>query len=106
MKTTRILAALVALALATPAFAGCTVGTTSAVCVKPGAWNHVLIQNTSTTAAVACAWNVPAVLNGASSLQLAPGARWLWGGPDTAGVPQGTLNCIASAAATLYSESN
>lgn len=88
--------------------AGCTVGITSASCVATSTVvNHVMIQNTSATANVACHWaSGAAVLNASGSVQLGPGQSALWG-PSTSGVPSGAMNCIASAASTpLYVEYN
>jgi hypothetical protein len=81
-------------------FPGCTVGTGSATCLAAAtAVTFVQIQNTSTTASIACNWGGTAVLNSAGSFQLAPLAAAAWG-PSTGGVPSGELNCIASAAST------
>lgn len=88
--------------------AGCTVGVSSASCVATSTVvNHVMIQNTSASANVACHWaGGTAVLNSNGSVQLGPGQSALWG-PLTSGVPSGAMNCIASAASTpLYVEYN
>ncbi len=90
------------------ATAGCTVGTSSASCLAAGNYNHVMIQNTSASASIACTWSGSAsVLNSSGSVQLQPGMSVLWG-PNTSGVPSANgLNCIASSAsAPLYVESN
>jgi hypothetical protein len=90
------------------AISGCTVGTSSSQCIATSTVvNHVQIQNTSSSASIACTWNGgTAVLNSNGSVQLAPGQPASWG-PNTAGVPPGALNCIASAASTpLYVEYN
>jgi hypothetical protein len=88
-------------------FPGCTVGTVSTQCLAAGTVvNFVGMQNTSSTALVACAWGAAAVLNSSTSIQLTPGAYASWG-PNTAGVPSGALNCIASVASSpLYLEWN
>ncbi|HTR14077.1 MAG TPA: hypothetical protein VMI72_12695 [Roseiarcus sp.] len=86
--------------------AGCTVGTSSAQCLAAGTYNHVQIQNTHSSNAIACSWGGAAALNSNNSIQLAAGQPALWG-PTTAGVPTVALNCIASGASTpLYLEYN
>jgi hypothetical protein len=85
---------------------GCTVGTSSGTCLAATtAVTFLQIQNTSTTNTVAC--NIvggTAVLNSATSIQLAVGQSASWG-PNTGGVPSGAINCIASGASTpLYVE--
>jgi hypothetical protein len=88
--------------------AGCTVGITSASCIAGSTvTNHVMIQNNSATATVACAWATgTAVLASNGSVQLFPGQSMTWG-PNTAGIPSGAMDCIASAASTpLYVEYN
>lgn len=88
--------------------AGCTVGVASASCIATSTVvNHVLIQNASATANVACHWaGGTAILNSSGSVQLGPGQSALWG-PTTSGVPSGAMDCIASAASTpLYVEYN
>jgi len=86
-------------------FPGCTVGVASAQCLAAGTgYQFVQIQNTHATNAIACAWGAAAVLNSNGSVQLAPGLSASWG-PMTGGIPNGALNCIASAPATpLYLE--
>lgn len=88
--------------------AGCTVGVASASCIATSTVvNHVMIQNTSLTASIACKWTGgTAVLNSSGSVQLSPGQSALWG-PTTSGVPSGAMDCIASGASTpLYVEYN
>lgn len=83
----------------------CTVGTSSGQCLASGAYNHVQVQNISSSASIACSWGGTAALN-STGVVLAAGQSALWG-PATSGVPSGALNCIASAASTpLYVESN
>jgi hypothetical protein len=87
---------------------GCTVGATSGTCLAAAtAITFLQIQNTSTANTVAC--NIvggTAVLNSATSVQLAVGQSASWG-PNTGGVPSGAINCIASGASTpLYVEWN
>jgi len=85
---------------------GCNVGTVSAQCLAAGTYNHVQIQNTHATNAIACSWGGTAALNSSGSVQLAAGQSALWG-PNTAGSPTVALNCIASGASTpLYLEYN
>ena len=86
---------------------GCSVTTSSASCLSSGTYNHVLIQNVSQTANISCTWSgSAAALNASGSVFLQPGQSALWG-PSTAGVPSANgLNCIATAAAPLYLESN
>jgi len=86
-------------------FPGCTVGASSAQCLAAGtAKTFVQIQNTSASATIACAWGATAVLNSAGSVQLSPGQPASWG-PNTGGIPNQALNCIASAGSTpLYVE--
>lgn len=84
---------------------GCTVTTSSAQCLATGTYNHVQIQNTSASASIACSWGGTAALNSNGSVQLAAGQSALWG-PNTSGVPSSALNCIGSAAASLYLEYN
>ena len=88
-------------------FPGCTVGAASAQCLAANtAKSFVQVENTSTSATIACAWGVAAVLNSAGSFQLTPGQTASWG-LVTGGVPTGALNCIASAASTpMYLEWN
>lgn len=88
-------------------FPGCTVGAASGSCLAAAtAVNFLQIQNTSASASIACAFGVAAVLNSNSSVQLGPGQPASWG-PNTGGVPNGQLNCIASAGSTpLYLEWN
>jgi hypothetical protein len=88
-------------------FPGCTVGATSTTCLAGAtAVTYLQIQNTSLSAQIACAFGTTAVLNSSTSAQLAPGQSGSWG-PNTAGVPTGALNCIASTASTpLYVEWN
>lgn len=88
-------------------FPGCTVGTSSGSCLTAStAVSFLQVQNTSTGAAIACAFGATPVLNSSTSLQLAAGQSASWG-PVTAGVPTGALNCIASSASTpLYVEWN
>jgi len=88
-------------------FPGCTVGTTSAQCLAAStATNHIQVQNTSTSATLACSWGGTAALNSSSSFQLAAGQSALWGAA-TSGVPSQALNCISSAASTpVYLEYN
>jgi hypothetical protein len=88
-------------------FPGCTVGASSAQCLAAStAINFLQVQNASPSASVACAFGASAVLNSSGSFQLGPGQSAHWG-PETAGVPSGALNCIASAASTpLYEEWN
>lgn len=88
-------------------FPGCTVGTSSGSCLAASTANNFLqIQNTSVSAAEACAFGASAVLNSSGSIQLAPGQSASWG-PNTGGVPTGALNCIAaSASSPLYLEWN
>lgn len=85
--------------------AGCTVGTASAQCLAANAATRWLqVQNTSASDQIACSWGGTAALNSSGSFMLAPGQSASWG-PDTAGVPNNVLNCIASAAsAPLYVE--
>lgn len=88
-------------------FPGCTVGASSAQCLAAAtATQFIQIQNTSASATVACRWGGAAVLNSSTSVQLGAGQSASWG-PNTAGVPSGALNCIASGASTpLYLEWN
>ena len=88
--------------------AGCSVGTSSAQCIATSVvTNHVLVENTSASANMACAWGGgTAILNSNGSVQLGPSQSALWG-PTTSGVPSGAMNCIASSAsAPLYVEYN
>lgn len=86
---------------------GCSVTTSSAQCLAGAtAVNHVQIQNTSPSASIACNWGGTAVLNSAAgSFMLAASVSSLWG-QSTSGIPSAALNCIGSAAATLYIEYN
>lgn len=86
---------------------GCSVTTSSAQCLAGAtAVNHVQIQNTSASASIACNWGGTAILNSAAgSFMLAATVSSLWG-PTTSGIPSAALNCIGSAAATLYIEYN
>jgi hypothetical protein len=88
-------------------FPGCTVGNTTTNCLAAStAVTFLQIQNVDTSASMACAFGVSAVLNDKSSLQLAAGQGASWG-PNTGGVPTGQLNCIASGASKpLYVEWN
>ncbi len=88
-------------------FPGCTVGVASASCLAAStAVNFLQVQNTSASASIACAFGATAVLNSSGSFQLGAGQSSSWG-PNTAGVPLGALNCIASVASTpLYVEWN
>lgn len=93
-------------------FAGCTVGTTSAQCLQaaatgtPVTTTHLMIQNTSASASIACSWGGTAVLNSSGSFMLAPGQGRDWG-PGIGWAPTLALNCIATAAGTpLYVEYN
>jgi hypothetical protein len=88
-------------------FPGCTVAVTTGQCLAANtAVQYLSIQNTSVSANIACSFGVSAVLNSSTSIQLAPGQPASWG-PQTAGVPSGAMNCIASAATTpLYVEWN
>lgn len=86
-------------------FPGATVGTSSAQALAASTATMFLqIQNTHASNTVACAFGATAVLNSSTSVQLAAGQSASWG-PNTAGVPTGALNCIASGATTpLYVE--
>lgn len=88
-------------------FPGCTVGNTNTNCLATStAVNFLQIQNTSTSASIACAFGTAAVLNSKTSVQLAVGQSASWG-PNTDGVPSGELECIASTGSTpLYVEWN
>lgn len=85
--------------------AGCTVGTSSALCLAASTANlWVQVQNTHATNSVACSWGGTAALNASGSFLLAPGQSASWG-LASSGVPTNALNCIASAAASpLYLE--
>jgi hypothetical protein len=85
--------------------AGCSVQVASNLCLAAAsAVRWLQVQNTHATSTVACAWGGTAVLNDTGSFMLAPGQSASWG-PNTAGVPNQALNCIASVAATpLYVE--
>jgi len=87
--------------------AGCTVGTSSAQCLAGStAVNHIMVQNASATANIACSWGGTAAINASNSFQLTPGQSSAWG-PFTSGVPSAALNCIAGSASTpLYLEYN
>jgi hypothetical protein len=86
-------------------FPGCTVGATTTNCLAASTATQFLqIQNTSTSATIACAFGAAGVLNSKTSVQLAVGQSASWN-PNTGGVPTGQLNCIASAGSTpLYVE--
>jgi hypothetical protein len=88
-------------------FPGCTVTNSSAQCLAAAtAVQFVQVQNTHASAAIACNWGGTAVLNSSGSFQLAAGQSASWG-PNTGGVPNEALNCIASvASAPLYLEWN
>lgn len=88
-------------------FPGCTVGATSGTCLAAStALTFLQIQNSSATATIACRFGGAAVLNAKESVQLGPLQAASWG-PNTAGVPNGAMNCIASAGSTpLYVEWN
>lgn len=83
-------------------FSGCSVGVASAQCLAAAtAKSFVQVQNASASggATIACNWGSAAVLNDKGSFQLQPGQAASWG-PNTAGLPSGALNCIASGGAT------
>lgn len=88
-------------------FPGCTVGASSAQCLAANtAQSFLQVENTSASASIACAFGTAAVLNSATSFQIAAGQGASWG-PNTSGVPTAALNCIASGASTpLYLEWN
>lgn len=86
--------------------AGCVVGTSSAACLGSNPRGWVQLQNTSSSATIACSWGGPASLNGTTSFMLAPGQAASWG-PTTGSAPSEALNCIATAASSpLYVEQN
>jgi hypothetical protein len=83
---------------------GAIVGTGVAVALAGGSYNHVQLQNLSSGATIGCSWATSGSLTSASGFQLAPGQSALWG-PTTAGVPSGSLLCVASATGVpLYIE--
>jgi hypothetical protein len=90
-------------------FPGCTVGNTDTVCLAAAtAQSFIQVQNVSATSTVniACAWGATAVLNNKLDVQLAQGQSASWG-PNTGGIPNEALHCIASSASTpMYLEWN
>lgn len=111
-ETTKVIGTVRVSAMAAAArnVPGCTVGTSSAQCLAAAqAVNFLQIQNTNATSTNNIACNIvggTAVLNSATSIQLAPGQSASWG-PNTGGVPSGAINCIAtSASSPLYVEWN
>lgn len=101
-----LLAALVLGCIASQAFAysnpsryfAFTLGTTSAQILAPGQTNIFLdINNDSATATIACAFNNPAVINGAGSITIPSLTHRSW---ENKFVPSDQINCISSAAST------
>ncbi len=77
-------------------FVGTSILTTNFTALAANsAVQYLRLQNTHTGSDIACAFGVPAIMNSTGSLVLGPGESIAWG-PDTAGVPSGALNCIAS----------
>lgn len=84
----------------TGAYNPATIGASSGQVLAAGVAKVFLdLVNPSTTATIACAFGIPAVINGAGSITLSP--LWHRSWPDGAGyVPGDVVNCIASAGST------
>lgn len=78
-----------------------TAGIASAQALGAQTRDYLMIANVSATATIYVAFTIAAVVNGAGSFVLGPGAVIQWvGGDGAAFVPSDAINIIASAAAT------
>lgn len=114
MKRILLLAALLLIGIATPArtqpavrmptVGSCDVTTSSSQCLGAVYRYNLSIENTSATATVACRFNGTAILNSKTSFMIYPGGVKTWHSQTDTQPPTGPINCIGTAAATIYLE--
>lgn len=87
-----------------PTVDSCDVTTSSSQCIGAVYRYNLAMQNTSSSAIIACRFNGTAILNSKTSFMIYPGGTFRWNSQADTQPPTGPINCIGSATGTLYLE--